>query len=87
MEIGTAIAILLNGVVSIYAVAVTMLHGMITAETEKAIQITTTTGKSVWLPRKALIKAGDYYKLAPWFKPDRYQAAIFNTCEANIIAA
>jgi hypothetical protein len=80
MEIGAFVFILLGGAVSTSAVCVSSVAGIVTAASEKAVQITLqdangAAGASVWLPKSALkasARAGEF-TFAKWFRPDGYQ--------------
>lgn len=75
IKVGDYVGIYLGGATAHCAVAVSHVFGEVTAETEKAVEITAKRGKC-WLPRRALIapttppEMGGSYRLARWFKAD-----------------
>jgi len=52
------IAIMIGGAVAPTAVAVRMIHGNVTRQTPKAIQITDDKGRQLWLPKFCLEQFG-----------------------------
>lgn len=82
---GHALSVLLCWVMCTSALATTCIHGVIERTTDKAVMLRVDGGRTLWLPRRALVKLvedwgtapsgarqvyGRRCRLAKWFKPD-----------------
>jgi hypothetical protein len=74
---GKTISIAIGGAVGLSCVVSEMVHAKLITITEKAIQIQCQKD-SIWIPKKALEKKTDWYKLKKWFKPDAWQSRFFD---------
>lgn len=76
MITGETISIQIGGAIAETGVFSHMTHCKITCVTEKAVQI-----NGQWFPKKAFVQGtfqgelSDWYKLAKWFEPNRWQWA------------
>lgn len=80
MSIGQLISIKIGGARGYSFVAVRMFHANIIEMTEKAVKLQGDNGKSLWIPKKALIeiKGTESHQLAKWFKPSEIQWRIID---------
>lgn len=67
------VSIVMGGAVGTSAVVVSMVHGTVISQTEKAVNLQLDNGATIWLPKAALTASGESFKLAKWFKPNEYQ--------------
>lgn len=72
-QVGDLISIVLGGTAAHLSVFVRMMHVDVVATTEKAICVKGDNGKTLWLPKKALVigKHGNI-QLAKWFVWNNY---------------
>lgn len=73
------------------ALGVTMLHGHVSGETEKAVALTVSGGRyngwTVWLPKRAVVQRDNIYRLAHWFRPDARLSRILDACEPGVVTS
>jgi len=81
--VGEEISIEVKGAVGFSLVVSQLFHCSIERKTDKSVLLkgadrgARNYGKTIWLPKKALVKTGKKtYRLAKWFQPNRYQERV-----------